>query len=67
MSHAIIQTAVDNRVFFRLHAHDLSQAQYKVSSEEPTRADLVFPGAGLGFSDEFACLLRVLSGGGESE
>lgn len=32
-----------------------------VSDERPTVADLVPPGAGHKFSDEFACLLRMLS------
>lgn len=31
-----------------------------VSDELPNVADLVLPGTGLSFSDEFACLLRVL-------
>ena len=31
------------------------------SDEQPTVADLVLPGTGYKFSDEFACLLRVLS------
>lgn len=35
------------------------------SDELPTVADLVLPGTGHSFSDEFACLLRVL--GGETE
>ena len=34
------------------------------SDEQPTVADLVLPGTGYRFSDEFACLLKVL--GGES-
>jgi hypothetical protein len=34
-----------------------------LSDEQPTVADLVLPGTGYKFSDEFACLLRVLSGG----
>lgn len=34
------------------------------SDEQPTVADLVLPGTGYKFSDEFACFLRVL--GGES-
>ena len=33
-----------------------------VSDEQPTVADLVLPGTGYKFSDEFACLLRVLGG-----
>ena len=32
-----------------------------VSDERPTVADLVLPGTGHKVSDEFACLLRVLS------
>jgi hypothetical protein len=32
------------------------------SDEQPTVADLVLPGTGYKFSDEFACLLRVLGG-----
>lgn len=35
-----------------------------ISDEQPTVADLVLPGTGYKFSDEFACFLRVL--GGES-
>jgi hypothetical protein len=34
----------------------------KFSDEQPTVADLVLPGTGDKFSDEFACLLRVLGG-----
>jgi len=33
-----------------------------VLDEPPTVADLVLPGTGYKFSDEFACLLRVLGG-----
>ena len=36
-----------------------------ITDEQPTVADLVFPGTGYKFSDEFACVLRVL--GGERE
>ena len=32
------------------------------SDEQPTVADLVLPGTGYKFSDEFACVLRVLGG-----
>jgi hypothetical protein len=32
------------------------------SDEQPTVADLVLPGTGYQFSDEFACLLRMLGG-----
>ena len=34
-------------------------------SELPTLADLVLPGSGQKFSDEFACMLRVLCEGGK--
>jgi hypothetical protein len=33
-----------------------------VLDEQPTVADVVLPGTGYKFSDEFACLLRVLGG-----
>ena len=32
------------------------------SDEQPTLADLLLPGTGYKFSDEFACVLRVLGG-----
>ena len=37
-----------------------------ISDEQPTIADLVLPGTGYKFSDEFACVLRVLGGERES-
>ena len=36
--------------------------RHNVSDEQPTVADLVLPGTGYKFSDEFAGVLRVLSG-----
>jgi hypothetical protein len=67
MSRGIIQTAPRNdNVFLRPDARELSQPQLEVLSEQPTLADLVLPGSGHKFSDEFACLLSVLSAGGES-
>ncbi len=39
-----------------------SGIQGELSSEQPTVADLVLPGTGYNFSDEFACLLNVLGG-----
>ena len=33
-----------------------------ISDEQPTVANLVLPGTGYKFSDEFACLLRVPGG-----
>jgi hypothetical protein len=42
-----------------LHMQGYSQAAEE-TSELPTLADLVLPGTGYKFSDEFACLLRLL-------
>ena len=36
--------------------------RHTFSDEQPTVADLVLPGTGYKFSDEFACVLRVLGG-----
>ena len=36
--------------------------RHNFSDEQPTVADLVLPGTGYNFSDEFGCLLRVLDG-----
>ena len=67
MSRGIIQAALENNeMLSRLDARELSPLEREVSSEQPTLADLVLPGTGHTFSDEFACLLRVLSAG-ESE
>jgi hypothetical protein len=64
MSRGIIQAALENKeMFSRVDARELSLAQREVSSEQPTLADLVLPGTGHTFSDEFACLLRILSAG----
>ena len=41
--------------------------RHSFSDEQPTVADLVLPGTGYKFSDEFACLLRVLGGERDSE
>jgi len=41
--------------------------RHNFSEEEPTVADLVLPGTGYKFSDEFACMLRVLSGERDSQ
>ena len=35
---------------------------HNLSDEQPSLADLVLPGTGYKFSDEFACLLRALGG-----
>ena len=41
--------------------------KHNFSDEQPTVADLVLPGAGYKFCDEFACMLRVLGGERDSE
>jgi hypothetical protein len=48
-----------NAKYLGLHLQEPSQAAEE-SSELPTLADLVLPGTGHKFSDEFACLLRLL-------
>lgn len=48
-----------------LDAREFSQPDRQVRSELPTIADLVLPGTGHKFSDEFACLLNALIAGGE--
>jgi hypothetical protein len=45
-----------------LEIRESSGVQSESSSEQPTLADLVLPGTGYNFSDEFACLLNVLGG-----
>jgi hypothetical protein len=65
MSRGIIRTALESDEVFSQHARELLKPQHEISSEQPTLADLVLPGSGHSFSDEFACLLRVL-GAGES-
>lgn len=48
-----------NTKYLGLRMQEYSQAAEE-NSELPTLADLVLPGTGHGFSDEFACLLRLL-------
>ena len=45
-----------------LEIRESSGVQSEVSGEQPTVADLVLPGTGYNFSDEFACLLNLLGG-----
>jgi hypothetical protein len=64
MSRGIIQAALENNeMLSRLDVRELSPPQGEVSSEQPTLADLVLPGTGHTFSDEFACQLRVINTG----
>jgi hypothetical protein len=45
-----------------LETRESSAVQSEPSSEQPTVADLVVPGTGYNFYDEFACFLNVLDG-----
>jgi hypothetical protein len=53
----IIQSAKSK--YLGLDMRERSQA-VEETSELPTLADLLLPGTGYKFSDEFACLLRLL-------
>jgi len=53
----IIQSAKSKNL--GLEMQEYSQAAGE-TSELPTLADLLLPGTGFKFSDEFACLLRLL-------
>jgi len=48
-----------NAKYLGLHIQEPSEAAVE-TSELPTVADLILPGTGHKFSDEFACLLRLL-------
>ena len=48
-----------------MEMHELSYRD--MSSEQPTLADLILPGTGQPFSEEFTCLLSVLCAKGEPE
>jgi hypothetical protein len=52
-------------VFSNVEIRELSHQD--MLSEQPTLADLILPGTGRSFSEEFACMLRVLCSRGESE
>ena len=53
----IIQNAKSKYLGLDMREHSPSGNE---TSELPTLADLVLPGTGHNFSDEFACLLRLL-------
>ena len=66
VSRGIIEIAIRSRkMSSELDAREFSQPDRQVRSELPTIADLVLPGTGHKFSDEFACLLNALIAGGE--
>ena len=66
MSRGILHTAPEiGGVFSNVEIRELSH--HDMLSEQPTLADLILPGTGRSFSEEFTCILRVLCGRGESE
>jgi hypothetical protein len=59
MSQGILHTAPEiGGVFSNVEVRELSH--HDMLSEQPTLADLLLPGTGRSFSDEFTCMLRVL-------
>jgi hypothetical protein len=66
MSRGIIHTAsASGRVFTHMEMREVSYRD--ISSEQPTLADLILPGTGQPFSEEFTCLLSALCAKGEPE
>ncbi len=66
MSRGILHTAPETgSLFSKVEVRQLSHRD--LLSDQPTLADLILPGTGRSFSEEFSCLLRVLCARGESE
>ena len=65
MSKGIITSLVSGRVFLNREIRELSDCDNL--SEQPTLADLILPGSGHSFSEEFSCMLSVLCTNGEPE
>jgi hypothetical protein len=66
MSRGILHTAPEiGGMFSNVGIRELSY--HDTLSEQPTLADLILPGTGRSFSEEFTCILRVLCARGESE
>jgi hypothetical protein len=66
MSQGILHAAPEIRgMFSNVETRELSH--HDMLSEQPTLADLILPGTGRSFSEEFTCILRVLCARGESE
>ena len=66
MSQGILHTAPEiGGVFSNVEIRELSD--HDMLSEQPILADLILPGTGRSFSEEFTCILRVLCARGESE
>ena len=66
MSRGILHTAPElGGVFSNMEIRELSHRD--MLSEQPTLADLILPGTGRSFSEEFTCLLSLLCAKGEPE
>jgi hypothetical protein len=66
MRQGILHTAPETGgVFSNVEIRELSHRD--MLSEQPTLADLILPGTGRSFSDEFTCLLRLHCAKGEPE
>lgn len=66
MSRGILRTAPEiGSLFSNVEIRELSHRD--VLSEQPTVADLILPGTGRSFSDEFTCLLGLLCANGVLE
>jgi len=66
MSRGILHTAPEiGSLFSNMEIRELSRRD--MLSEQPTLADLILPGTGRSFSEEFTCLLSLLCAKGEPE
>ena len=66
MSQGILHTAPEmGGVFSNVEIRELSHCD--MLSDQPTLADLILPGTGRSFSEDFTCILRVLCAKGGSE
>ena len=66
MSRGILHTAPEvSGVFSDTAIRELSSRD--MLSEQPTLADLILPGTGRSFSEEFTCLLSLLCAKGEAK
>ena len=66
MSRGILHAAPEmGGLFSNVEIRELSDRD--VLSEQPTLADLILPGTGRSFSEEFLCLLSLLCVKGELE
>ncbi len=66
MSRGILQTAPEiGSSFSNVEIREVSHRD--MLSDQPTLADLILPGTGRSFSEEFTCLLSLLCSRGEPE